>query len=313
MNKVAAFLQLVRWPNLVFIALTQVLFQYCLLIPIFEKHSSTPVIDTITFFVIVTASVFIAAGGYIINDYFDINIDRINKPQRQFIPKLVTRRWAILWHSLLSFLGVALSFYAGWRVGVWWIGPANLLCASLLFVYSTTFKKRFLSGNVIVSLLTAWTVVILGLATFYHLYFDDTKSLAMQGRILRFTIMYGGFAFIISLVREAVKDMEDLPGDAQFGCKTLPIVAGINAAKTYVLVWLVVLIGALVIMQVYAAQLGWWWLVIYGLLFTTLPLVYVFLKFLKVSKTQEYHRISSLTKLVMFLGILSMLLFKIYL
>lgn len=313
MNKIGAFLQLIRWPNLVFIALTQVLFQYCLLLPIFKKANAEPVINDPTFFVILAASVLIAAAGYIINDYFDINIDRINKPQQQFIPKYVTRRWAILWHSLLSFLGVVLSFYAGWKLGVWWVGPANIICVFLLFVYSTTFKKRFLSGNIIISLLTAWTIAVLGLVSFYSLYFADTKLLDTQSRILRFTILYGSFAFIISLIREAVKDIEDIPGDAQFGCRTLPIVAGINAAKTYVLVWLVVLIGALVIVQLYAAQLGWWLPVLYGLLFIIAPLAYVFLKFIRAHTKHEYHRVSSFAKLVMFSGILSMFLFKLYL
>jgi hypothetical protein len=89
-----------------------------------------------------------------------------NKPGRQVVGKQVTRRWAILWHSLLSFIGVALGFYVGWKAGVWWIGPSNLMCALLLFVYSTTFKKRLLSGNVIIALLTAWTIALPGLASF---------------------------------------------------------------------------------------------------------------------------------------------------
>lgn len=312
MDKLVAFLKLIRWPNLVFIALTQVLFQYCLLHPIFDKSSIAPVITDAVLFVILIASVLIAAAGYIINDYFDINIDQINKPGRQYIPKYVTRRWAILWHSLLSFAGVVLSFYVGWKIGIWWIGPANVLCVFLLFVYSTTFKKRFLSGNVIIALLTAWTLAVLGLASFYHLYFTVEPDAPIKGRILRFTILYSAFAFIISLIREAIKDMEDMPGDAQFGCKTLPIVAGINAAKTYVLVWLAVLIGSLMIVQFYAAQLGWWWAVLYGLLFTIVPLIYVFVTFIKVNRAEGYHRISTLTKLVMFSGILSLLLFKIY-
>src|SRR5439155_5874642 len=103
-------------------------------------------------------------------------------------------------------------------------------------------------------------------------------------------ILYAAFAFISSLIREAVKDMEDIRGDMQFGCKTLPIVAGMNAAKTYVLVWLVVLIGALVIVQVYAAQFGWWWMVLYSLLFIILPLLYLAYKFLKAKQPPEYHR-----------------------
>src|SRR6476620_5908767 len=195
MYKVAAFLKLIRWPNLVFIALTQLLFQYCLLQPIFQKSGITPVISGTVLFIILIASVLIAAAGYIINDYFDINIDQINKPGRQFIPRYVTRRWAILWHSLLSFIGVVLSFYAGWKTGVWWIGPANVLCAFLLFVYSTTFIQRFLSGNVIIALLTAWTLAILGLASFYKLYFTVAPDALIKGRILRFTILYASFAF----------------------------------------------------------------------------------------------------------------------
>jgi 4-hydroxybenzoate polyprenyltransferase len=312
MNQAVAFFKLIRWPNLLFIALTQLLFQYGLLHPVFEKGNTQAVISDGMLVLILMASVFIAAAGYIINDYFDINIDRINKPQRVLIPKYVTRRWAILWHSLLSFTGVVLSFYAGWKVGVWWIGPSNFLCAFLLFVYSAAFKKRFLSGNLIIALLTAWTVAILGLASFYHLYYDAHDSLATQGRVLRFTILYASFAFISSLIREAVKDMEDLRGDLHYGCKTLPIVAGINAAKTYVLVWLVVLIGLLLVVQVYAAQLGWWLLVLYGFLFISSPLVYLFFKFVKARHARDYHYISSLVKLVMLAGILSLLFFKIY-
>lgn len=311
MNKVVAFFKLIRWPNLFFIALTQVLFHYCLLQPVFKAGGIRPVISDAMLFVILATSVLIAAAGYIINDYFDINIDQINKPHRQFIPRFVTRRWAILWHSALSAAGVILSFYAGWKMRVWWIGPANMVCVTLLFVYSSTFKKRFLTGNIIIALLTAWTVAILGFASAYYLYFAG-NNVATQARILRYTILYTSFAFIISLIREAVKDIEDLKGDVRYGCKTLPIVAGINAAKTYVMVWLVVLTGTIVVMQVYAAQLGWWGIVWYALFFIVVPLVYLSYKFVKAGRTQEYHRISTLTKLVMLTGILSLLFFKIY-
>lgn len=311
MNKGVAFLKLVRWPNLLFIALTQTLFHYCLLTPIFEGSQIRPVISDALLFVILAASVLVAAAGYIINDYFDINIDQINKPGRQFIPRFVTRRWAIFWHSILSLAGVVLSFYAGYKTGVWWIGPANILCVALLFVYSSTFKKRFLTGNIIIALLTAWAVAILGLASAYYLYFNG-NNLAVRSRIFRFTILYACFAFVISLIREAVKDIEDIRGDRHYGCKTLPIVAGINAAKTYVMVWLVVLLGTVVIMQVYAAQLGWWFFVGYALVFITAPLLYLCFRFVKVNKAPEYHRVSTLAKAVMFTGILSLLFFKLY-
>src|SRR6476469_2873182 len=109
MTRVGAFLQLIRWPNLLFIALTQLLFQYCILLPL--TTGAPPVFNNIMLSLLITASMLIAAAGYIINDYFDINIDQINKPGKQIIGKQVNRRWAILWHSTLSFLGVAISFY----------------------------------------------------------------------------------------------------------------------------------------------------------------------------------------------------------
>src|SRR5438309_2322778 len=104
--KITAFLKLIRWPNLVFIALTQFLFYYCIYQPVY--HISTPrkIIE------LMLASVLIAAAGYIINDYFDLNIDQINKPGQNVFSRSIHRRWAILWHLGLSFLGVVATALA---------------------------------------------------------------------------------------------------------------------------------------------------------------------------------------------------------
>ena len=110
---------------------------------------------------LILASVCIAAGGYIINDYFDLNIDRVNKPDKVIIDKVIGRRWAIVWHLVLSGIGILLTFYVGWKINNIPLGFANILCVTLLWFYSTTFKKRLLIGNTIISLLTAWVVLIL--------------------------------------------------------------------------------------------------------------------------------------------------------
>jgi len=308
------FVRLIRWPNLLFIALTQVLFQYCILHPLFERANAAPVFSPIDLLWLIAASVLIAAGGYIINDYFDINIDRINKPEKQIIGKRLSRRRAILWHSIISLAGVAISFYLGWRMGIWWMGPANFLCTVLLFVYSSTFKKRFLTGNIIISILTAWSVGIIGLASFFKVFYTtDLYTDLNPSRLLRFTILYASFAFIISVIREAIKDMEDIEGDARYGCHTLPIAAGLNAAKTYTIVWLVVLTGALVIVQFYALQFNWWLAIIYCTLVIIVPLVRLFKQLVKAQTTQQFHQLSSQTKLIMLMGIISMIFFKMYL
>ncbi len=312
MKRAAAFLQLIRWPNLVFIALTQLLFYYCLLIPVFRQAGAVNRIGLFEFFLVVSGSVFIAAGGYVINDYFDINIDRINKPGKQVIPVFVSRRWAILWHSLFSLLGVIHGFWAGWRLGLWWLGPANFICVGLLFVYSTTFKKKLLSGNIIIAFLTGWALAIIGFAAYFTLAHPAGHAVVVKAKILRFTLLYGSFAFVISLIREAVKDMEDISGDARFGCRTLPIVAGLNAAKTYVLVWMVVLTGAIILVEIYAAQFRWWLSVLYGAAGIIAPLAYGIKVFSKAHTAAEYHRVSAITKAVMLTGLLSLVFFKIY-
>ena len=148
MNLVSAFFRMVRWPNLVFIALTQVLFYFCIYMPLYGQAQTKKLI------LLVIASVLIAAAGYIINDYFDLNIDRVNKPSKNVIDTVIHRRSAIIWHLALSVAGVLLTALA---VGLryWYLVLANLVCVALLWFYSTSFKRQLLIGNVVISLLTA--------------------------------------------------------------------------------------------------------------------------------------------------------------
>jgi 4-hydroxybenzoate polyprenyltransferase len=131
-------------------------------------------------------------------------------------------------------------------------------------------------------------------------------------RFFRLAILYAGFAFVISLIREVVKDMEDIDGDRKYGCKTMPIVWGVNPSKVFVAVWLIVIIAALLILQVYTFQLGWWGSVVYCLLLIVLPLAYVLVKLFSASQSSDYNHLSTVIKLIMFTGILSMIFFRIY-
>lgn len=316
MKFLKAFLRLVRWPNLVFIALTQLLFYYCIIVPSLPAsyYQFQHILTEKVLFILVAASVFIAAGGYIINDYFDINIDLVNKPGKMVVEKIIYRRWAILWHLFITTIGIALSLYVSIKTN-YVIIIANIFCSILLWVYSTTFKKKLLAGNIIISALMAWTVIVLYAAV--NTSFTITQSLpneahaAMQ-RIYKFAVLYAGFAFIISLIREVVKDIEDMEGDAKYGCRTMPIVWGVPAAKVFVGVWMVVLIGALAVLEVYVLQLHWWFCALYCALLLIVPLLWILNHFYKAQTTSTYHRISNMIKLVILLGILSMLFFRFY-
>src|SRR5580692_10851981 len=159
----SAFFRLIRWPNLLFIGLTQVLFYVIVILPGYNlPYDVYPIFFTPFLFICLSlASILIAAAGYIINDYFDLNIDRVNKPDRLVVEKIIKRRWTIIWHWILSGMGVLLGFYVSWKLNNWVVGLANLGCVALLWFYSTVFKRKLLIGNVIISLLTAWVILVL--------------------------------------------------------------------------------------------------------------------------------------------------------
>jgi 4-hydroxybenzoate polyprenyltransferase len=256
-----------------------------------------------------TASVVIAAAGYIINDYFDLNIDRINKPERLIVQNIIRRRWTIVWHFFLSMAGIAIGFFLDFTTKVTLLGFSNLICACLLFIYSISLKKKLLAGNVLISLLTAWTVLVVIWCEIY--FFFDPRDLNTP-KIARITMLYAGFAFVITLIREAVKDMEDIEGDRIYGCKTMPIVWGINASKIYSAVWLTILIVAIFALQFYVLQFHWWISAVYCLVFILVPLTIIFAKLFKAQTPKDFHKLSSLVKMVMLTGILSMIFFRFY-
>lgn len=312
MQKLAAFFRIVRWQNLLFIAIAQMLFQYCILQPNLSSISQQPILHSWYFVLIMMASVFIAAAGNIINDYFDLNIDKINKPDKIVVDKYIARRWIIFWHLFFSLLGIMCSVYVAHKTNMLWIGLANCLCVLILFVYSASLKKKFLIGNIIIAALTAWVILILALPEYKILIIDANNVNAVYNKIFRLAILYASFSFIISVIREVVKDMEDIEGDRLNGCKTLPIVLGINATKTFVAVWLIVLIALLVIAQIYVVQFGWWLSIVYSILLIIVPCINITKKLFAAQQASDFATLSKLIKYVMLTGILSMLFFKIY-
>jgi 4-hydroxybenzoate polyprenyltransferase len=310
----AAFLRLIRWPNLLFIAITQSLFYYCILLPSFYNGSPAQenILKPREFWLLCLSSMLIAAAGYIINDYFDLNIDRVNKPDKIVVEKIIKRRWTIVWHWIFSGLGILIGFYISWRLHNIFIGPANLLCVLLLWFYSTTFKKKLIIGNVVISLLTAWVILVLYVSEFRLHRFVDPAYHFILSRVFKFTILYSSFAFIISLIREVVKDIEDMEGDARYGCRTMPVVWGVNAARLFAGTWTVVLIAALIVVQLYVLQYRWWMNVIYSVFFVIAPLIHVLTGLYRAGTTRDYHRLSSRIKLIMLTGILSMIFLKFY-
>jgi 4-hydroxybenzoate polyprenyltransferase len=317
MKLLHAFLRLVRLPNLVMIVVTQLLF-YFSVVPLYFGGEVVvkSAFKDLHYLLLIISSLLIAAAGNIINDYFDRNIDEINKPEKKIIDKLIKRRWAIVMHIVFSVTAILLGFYVDSQTPVFWLGFSNTICVFLLFAYSISLKKKLLVGNVLISLLTAWVIFICFLCYYRTLSCAGCEpSLewpAILRRFMRISFLYAGFAFVISLIREVVKDMEDIEGDRKYGCRTIPIAWGIPASKVFVAVWLVVLIGMIGVVQVYVLQLGWYWSAAYSVVLVIAPLVWILRKLYQAQVPKDYHRLSTVIKLVMLAGLSSMIFFKIY-
>ncbi len=307
-----AFFQLIRYPNLLFIALTQSLFYFQIIVPfcsIDGKYGH--LLQQDDFLMLLASSILIAAAGYIINDYFDIDIDNVNKPERLIVGKLIKRRWAMLLHLILSLVGLYLTAIVAMHLNNLVLLALNFLSVLLLLLYSSTFKKRLLIGNIIISVLTAWVVGVLFIT---ELKFNDIDfrrdHMDALTTIYKYTLVYGGFAFIVSMIREVVKDMEDLQGDRKFGCTTMPIVWGIPSTKIFAGVWIIVLAAMIAAFTLYAILNAWFWMIpVLGFMLFAYTL-FILQRLYRASAAPDYTNISMNIKILMLMGILSMLLYS---
>ncbi|MFN8844434.1 MAG: geranylgeranylglycerol-phosphate geranylgeranyltransferase [Chryseotalea sp.] len=271
----SAMLRLTRFGNLLIIGFAQTATAFFLV----GSHSW----QTFSLWLLSSSTIIIAAAGYIINDYYDIKIDYINKPERVVIGKIIPRRFAILFHTLFSVGGIAIGFYLSWQIGV-----IHFFSAFMLWLYSNSLKRLPLIGNVVIAFLTALSVFII--AVFYK-------------TNINLILIYSLFAFFISLVREVVKDMEDLKGDITFGCKTLPILWGIRKTKYFLYSVLVVFVLLVLILDSYFTILP----SVYFMSFLFLPLAWFALRLHRADTVKDFRWLSNLSKIIMLLGIISML------
>ena len=218
MSNLSSFLKLIRFKNLLIIVLIQVLIKF-FLINAYLINSAIH-LSNIDFSIYLFALIAIVAGGYIINDIYDIEIDKINKPETRIIEKKIRKQSAFKAYYMLNFIGIASGFYAAYQVNRWWFGFIFIFFAFSLWRYSKNYKTAFLIGNLQVGFLTALSIIILALFDLIPV----GKKIEDESKIIFYIILfYAGFSFIITLIREIIKDLEDYDGDKKIGANTLAI------------------------------------------------------------------------------------------
>jgi len=311
-----AWLKLIRWKNLLIVFLTQLLAWFCVIRPLADYGGVRLLLNAPNFLLVSASTVLIAAAGYIINDYFDIKIDIINRPEKVVLDKQIPLKLAIIMHSVLNLVGLFFAFVVAEQAGhISWIA-FQLACTVMLWFYSTSLKRQFMSGNVVVALLTAFTIIVL------IWYEPALHDYALRNAFLETAkgtipnpvwvlIVYTYFAFMLTWMREIVKDMEDFKGDAEEGCMTMPIKWGLLRSERFTQILGVLPLIPLVNGGIKLLLAGWYILGVYMLAAVAIPLVVWLFQLRKEATTRHYAKASKQIKYIMVAGIISLVVYYI--
>lgn len=306
------YLRLIRYKNLLMIGLMQYALRYGLILPILNHFEVSPVLSHLRFALVVLSTLLLAASGYIINDYFDIRIDRINKPQKILVGKRITRRTALFLHVLLTVFGILTGLFIAYVARKETYAIMFIAVPVLLWYYSTTFKRHIVIGNLLISFLTGIIVLLVVSVEFAMLVRVHGQAIVRTEACSLawfWTSGFAIFAFLTNFIREIVKDTEDIKGDRAVGCKTLPIALGIPLTKVFVLILISVSLMAL-------------WLIYFGvdavshipyalpyfIIGFTVPHLLMMYKWVKAQTSSDYHLVSSISKVIILLGVIFIVL-----
>ncbi len=294
---------LIRWKNLLMIALVQLLIKYALL----EPFGVTITLNGFGFSLLILSTLCIAAAGNIINDIYDQDTDAVNKTNKQIVGKAISEKTAYSLFIGFNVVGVLIGFYLSHLVGRTGFFALFVIVSGLLYIYASYLKQMLLIGNIVISVLVALSIIIVGL-------FELLPAITVQNQETQLTYFkiifdYALFAFIINFVRELVKDIEDIDGDYKAGMNTLPIAIGRTRATHITLALSFIPLGA-VIFYVVTYMYHNLWIVAYFLVFVIAPLIYVIIRLFQAKLKSDYHFISNLLKLIMLFGMLSLLIYK---
>jgi 4-hydroxybenzoate polyprenyltransferase len=303
-----SFLKLIRYKNLLMVLLTMVLTKYAII------NSFTSTISDFQFILLLISVLLITASGYVINDVFDVQADKINKPTKVYIDVTISKKNALIFYKITTLIGLTLGVYTAYLKGNLSYSIFFIVSIVLLYWYSKKLKRVAVIGNLVTSFLVALTLFIVYVfeiknTTTASNLFEEIANFFATISVTIYVFIYIIFAFFMTLIREIIKDIEDIKGDYTLKMKTLPILIGINRTKKIVLI-LSSLVYLFIIFVLKEELLHIPLLLWYTLLFIVIPFTWFLFK-LNASKTKKhFHTQSNLIKVIMFFGILSMSLIK---
>ena len=302
--------KLIRWQNLLMIAIAQILIKYALLEPFKDSYGVETALTPLGVAVLVLATLCIAAAGYIINDIQDVEADEINKPKKVIIGNHISEKTATNLFILFNVFGVALGYYLAYSINQTGFFALFVIVSGILYLYSTYLKQLLLLGHVVISFLVALNLIFVALFDLLPMVTESNREI--QVFFLDLILDYAIFAFMINLFRELIKSLEDVEGDHKIGVQSLPIVLGRERANKLIF-FLGLIPTCLIIGYISSYFFKQTAVVGYFLVFVVAPLLYVNIKLYTAKTKKEYTLLSTILKGVMFTGMCSLLLYDLIL
>ena len=303
-------MRLVRWSNLLFLAVLVWVMEKWVAVPILTNAAFGEQLPWYLLALVIAATVFIAAGGYVINDYFDVKIDRINRPDEVIVTRTISKPAAMRLSLWLSGIGVVCGVMVAVLLRSMTIGILFVVIPGLLWFYSSSYKRLFLIGNLTIALLAAITPMLVAMVNVAQLQLLYAAILPYTNLVHDLYAWLGGFAvfaFLLTWIREIIKDMQDQMGDRELECHSMPVVWGEKWTKVFVtglMVVTIALIGHLWY-HVLPFPIGWNSLstrfIVLGVL---IPLLGAMGLLWSAKIPSDYKTCQQVVKLTMFLGMM---------
>lgn len=302
-----AYLKLVRIQNLVFIAFTQFVMHKVLLVPILQTFGFEVSLENNMLGLLIAATILIAAGGYTLNDYFDIKIDAINRPDRQIVGTIISRSKAMALHQVLTGIGVVCGLLLSYFAHSFTLAFIFCVTPGLLWFYSASYKRQFMIGNLVVAFNAALSILVVGISQLAFLQKEFGKLIFETPIPKQFYGWIGGFAifsFFVTWIREIIKDIEDEKGDREMECHTLSIVWGQKRTKWFLYGLIAMVILSLLAVNAFFIDFEGTLTIRYMFFGIILPFIVLYYLIFKAKVPSEFHQASTLLKVIMFVGVI---------
>jgi 4-hydroxybenzoate polyprenyltransferase len=289
---------MLRVLNLLMIACTFLLLRYLIFIPVYGFYSLNAGMGSLHYLLMITATILIAGAGYISNDYFDVVADRINKPGKDYIGIKIQAGSVLAIALIMSFFAMIVAIAL--TISIQSPVPAFILLLALAVAwwYAIKLKRSFIWGNVAVACMSAGTIAMAWIIEYQFSQVPDEAFRIVTGIIAAISI----FAFLLSLMREIVKDIEDIEGDSLIKCKSLPIVKGIPFTKTVVLMLSGITLVLLLISQFYLLEYLKYAAVMWLFIGVEIPLIFFLPALKNADGKADLHKLSTMLKWIMLGG-----------